>query len=145
MREFNEPTVHDALRATFGALWLDANSEVIMQRSVAFLPALRERYAFGRIFGHKRLQAASRPRRWLHVAVGPALPALLLARLTSKALRSRCLLRRFTLAAGPLVAMVLSWSWGEWIGYVSGRPPRTLILAADVKPAEDRDENTASI
>ncbi len=134
--QFNEPEVHDALRAKFGDLWLHPASEVVMHRAIAFLPCLRERYAFGRIFGYKRIEKESFMRRCVRAAVAPALPALLLGRMTAKVLRSRALARRFAGSLGPILALVFCWSWGEWIGYVTGRPPRTLTLAADLSAPE---------
>ena len=142
--QFNEPEVHDALRARFGPLWLSAGSEVVMHRSVAFLPCLRERYAFGRIFGYKRIERESLWRRSFRAAVAPALPALLLGRMTAKVLRSGTLTRRFAGSLGPILALVFCWSSGEWIGYLSGRPPRTLTLAADLGAPELRQDVTGT-
>lgn len=136
---FEEPAVHDALRARFGGvLWLTSASEVRMRRTVSLSAALEERYAFGRIFGHTRIAHMSPARRLLMMGLGLALPALLLGRMTAKALASPGLTRAFVRGLGPLTAMVLCWSWGEWLGYVTGRPPRRLRLASE-QPSSGQD------
>ena len=139
---FEEPTVHDALRKRFGALWLTSDSEVTMRRSVSFGQALRERYAFGRIFGHTRIAQVSRTRRWAYAAFAAALPVLLLGRMTLKACSSRKLFLNYLRSFGPLVAFVFYWSWGEWLGYVTGRPPQRLVLA--MEPSSDMAPETDS-
>jgi hypothetical protein len=53
--------------------------------------------------------------------------------MTAKALRSPSLTRAFLRALLPLVAMVLCWSWGEWLGYVTKRRPRSLVVAPEVR------------
>jgi len=128
---FEEPAVHNELSRRFGVLWLTSTSEVMMQRSVSFGEALRERYAFGRIFGHTRIAHVSPGRRWLYAAAAPALPVLLLGRMTLKAASSVRLFGNFMRAIVPVIALVLCWSWGELLGYVTGRPPRRLILAVE--------------
>ncbi len=135
---FEEPAVHDALRSRFGGvLWLTSASEVRMRRTVSLSAALEERYAFGRVFGHTRIAHMSGPRRILMTGLGLALPALLLGRMTSKALASPALTRAFLGGLGPLIAMVLCWSCGEWLGYVTGRPPTRLRLAAEQPSADE--------
>lgn len=128
---FEEAAVHQALQERFGPLWLTPDSEVTMRRSVAWGPALYERYAFGRIFGQTRTARLPASRRLLYAAAAPALPALLLWRMTSKAMRSPALLRAYLRALVPVVALVLSWSWGELLGYVTGRPPRALVVSPE--------------
>jgi hypothetical protein len=133
---FEEPAVHDALRERYGMLWLTPDSEVVMHRNVSFVGAVRERYAFGRIFGHTRGARLGPGRRALYGLLAPALPLLLLGRMTAKAMRSPALARSYFRAFPPLVALVVAWSFGEWLGYVSGRPPKSLVLAAELPPAD---------
>jgi hypothetical protein len=133
---FEEAAVHDALRASFGVLWLTPDSEVAMRRTVSCGDAIRERYAFGRIFGHTRGGRLSAGRRLLYAVLAPSLPLLLLGRMTGKAVRSPVLARHFLRGLAPLVVMVLAWSFGEWLGYVTGKPPRALVLAAERQPTD---------
>jgi hypothetical protein len=116
-----------------------ADSQVTMRRAVSLREALRERYAFGRIFGQTRATHLTPPRRALYSVLALALPALLLGRMTAKALRSPALLRRFLGALVPLVGLVLCWSFGEWLGYVTGRPPGALVLAPERGPRPRTD------
>lgn len=139
--DFHETAIHDALRARFGPLWLEPRSEVTMARHVKLRDALYERYAFGRLFGCKRIRFISRGRRLYYAILAPALPALLLLRMARKALRSRRLARAFLRSLLPLTAMVLTWSWGEWLGYVTGRHPRSLVVAPEIRTSR-RDAAT---
>lgn len=128
---FQQTEVNEALRERFGTLWMEPASEVAMHRSVSMRDACYERYAFGRLFAHARIANVSAPRRWLYATLAPALPAILLGRMMAKALRSARLAGPFLRALVPLVAMVLCWSWGEWLGYLTGRPPRSMVVAPD--------------
>jgi hypothetical protein len=142
---FEEPAVHNALRERFGELWLTSDSEVVMRRRVSIADALSERYGFGRIFGHTRIAHVSTARRVVFALAAPALPMLLVGRMTIKALRSPALMGHFLSAIFPLTAMVLCWSWGEWIGYITGRPPRRLLLAQERSPGDmSRDPRQAN-
>jgi glycosyl transferase family 2 len=133
---FHETAVNDALRGRFGELWLEPSAVVTMARHVTLSDALYERYAFGRLFGCTRLLFASPGRRLYYCVFAPALPVLLLARMARKALRSPASSGRFLRAAVPLTAMVLWWSWGEWLGYLTRRHPRSLLVAPELRAAE---------
>ena len=41
--------------------------------------------------------------------------------------------RAFLRALVPLVLMVLCWSWGEWLGYVTRRHPGSLVVAPEIR------------
>jgi hypothetical protein len=132
---FVEPAVHDALRRRFGPLWMVPEAEVTTTRSVRLRDAVKERYAFGRLFGSARIEGSAPSRRLLLAAAAPGLPLLLLARLTAKALGDERHARRFYRAFPQLVLLVLAWSWGEWLGYVTARGPRSLAAAPDARAA----------
>jgi hypothetical protein len=140
---FHETAVNEALRARFGPLWLEPRSEVAMRREVAFRDAVAERYAFGRLFGCTRLEHWPPARRWLAAALAPGLPVLLLGRMAAKALRSAGLARAVARALLPLLAMVLAWSLGEWLGYLTARHPGSLVVAPEIRAA-GRAEGTGS-
>ena len=132
---FQETEVNEALRARFGPLWMEPESEVAMHRSVSLRDALYERYAFGRLFACARIEHVPVSRRLLYAALAPALPAVLLSRMLVKALRAAHLLRHFLRALVPITAMVMCWSWGEWLGYLTGRPPRSMAVAPELGTA----------
>jgi hypothetical protein len=129
---FLEPEVHDQLRKRFGDLWLAPAAEVKVRRRVRFRDAVYERYAFGRLFGATRVRTLSLPRRLLHILLAPALPALLLGRLSAKALAGAETATRFIAALPALVVLVLAWSWGEGLGYLTGRRPARITTAPEL-------------
>lgn len=130
---FLEPEVHDQLRERFGDLWLAPAAEVRVRRRVRFRDAVYERYAFGRLFGATRVGTLSFPRRLLHVLLAPALPALLFGRLGAKALASTDTAAKFIRALPALAVLVLAWSWGEGLGYLTGRRPARITTAPEVE------------
>lgn len=129
---FHETAVNDTLRARFGPLWMEPDARVRMRRHVRFGDALRERYAFGRLFGCTRLQFVGTGRRWYYTCFAPALPVLLFGRMARVALPDLCLRRPFVRSIPCLVAMVLAWSWGEWLGYLTRRRPGALTTASEI-------------
>ena len=44
--------------------------------------------------------------------------------------------RGFLRAFVPLTLMVLWWSWGEWLGYVTGSYPSSLVVAPEIRAAQ---------
>ncbi|HEY9519617.1 MAG TPA: hypothetical protein VIQ98_10150 [Gemmatimonadales bacterium] len=128
---FLEPEVHDQLRKRFGDLWLAPAAEVRVRRNVRFRDAVYERYAFGRLFGATRVSTLSFLRRLLHVLLAPALPVLLFGRLAAKALASGGTAAKFLGALPALGVLVLAWSWGEGLGYLTGRRPARITTAPE--------------
>jgi len=132
---FHETAINDALRSRFGALWLTPAARVEMRRQVEFGAAVYERYAFGRLFGCTRLEFGSGLRRLYYLLLSPALPALLLFRMGRKAAAQPAAWRRFLRAVAPLTALVVAWSWGEWLGYLTRRRPSSLVVAPEIRSA----------
>lgn len=129
---FHETVVHEALRRRFGALWLLGDAPVRMQRTVRFRDAVRERYSFGRLFGCTRLDDLAADRRLFYALLAPGLPALLLGRMVVRAARRRETARAFLRSSPVLVALVVAWSWGEWLGYLTRRQPKALFVAPEL-------------
>jgi hypothetical protein len=123
---FVETAVNAALSARFGTLWLEPAAIVTLCRDITLRRAMHERYAYGRLFGASRLASCGPGRRLAYAIGAPLLPVLLLGRLTGAALRSRQQRPRFLRALPPLVVLVVSRSWGEWLAYLTGRPGRAL-------------------
>lgn len=128
---FHETAVNEALRVRFGTLWLTPRARVSMRRHVTLAEALRERYAFGRLFGCARLEFVGAMKRLYYTAFAPCLPVLLMFRMTRTALGRRCLARPFLRAWPVLLALSIAWSWGEWLGYLSRRRPDSLLAARE--------------
>jgi hypothetical protein len=129
---FHETNVHDALARRFGELFLVPGAVVRVNRHVAFGDAMYERFAFGRLFGATRVSDFSDLRRMWFALVSAGLPFLLLWRLGAKAFSDRKILARFSKAFPAVLALVLAWSWGEWLGYVTGRAPRSTKVAQEI-------------
>lgn len=129
---FHETEIHGALRERFGPLWLCPRAEVRVRRDVTYGDAIYERYAFGRLFGATRIAQSPTQRRIYYAAVAPALPFLLMARMAGKAKSDGTLMKQFLRALPTILLMVGAWSWGEWLGYVTGRRPRRISTAPEI-------------
>jgi hypothetical protein len=103
-----------------------------MSRRVGFSGAVKECYGQGRLFASKRVEFAGTRQRIAYMVLGSALPAVLLLRRAQAAFKRPDTRSRFLGALAPMIAMVLAWSWGEWMGYLTGRPARRLELAPEV-------------
>jgi hypothetical protein len=83
---------------------------------------MRERFAWGRVFGGQRAQRVSSVGRLALFAAAPAIPVVIVWRRLATALRRGYSLSSL-IAAGPvLAAMSLCWAAGEAAGYLTARP-----------------------
>jgi hypothetical protein len=130
---FLETEIHDALRDRFGPLEICADAEVTVRRNVLFGDAVYERYAFGRLFGSTRVANAGSGRRAYFSLLAPALPILLMGRMTAKAVSNPSARRQFVKALPSLLTMVGAWSWGEWLGYLTRRRPARVTTAPEIR------------
>jgi hypothetical protein len=83
---------------------------------------LKERIVWGRSYGGTRVRGLPLSRRLMYAAVCPALPLLLMSRVVRIAW---CRDNFWTGCMSVLpIVMLLStmWSYGEMVGYLSGRP-----------------------
>jgi hypothetical protein len=124
-----EIAVNEALAARYGQLWVDGECVVRTLPRGSLSSMLRERYQLARHFASERLRHWGPGKRWIYACGSPLLPAVLLGRMARRAAFTPGLRRRFLLALLPLSLMSLSWSCGEFLGYVTGRPPRRIDLA----------------
>jgi hypothetical protein len=119
--EFHEPGVHGALRQRGGTLWLSAGMLTYQQRQILFGPAIAERYAFGRLYGGQRVARVSAGRRLVLIALSPLLPLVMVVRVLQCVLRKGRYIGPCFAAMPYLVLFAVVWSWGELVGYVTGR------------------------
>lgn len=133
---FNETEVNEALKQRFGGLWLCPKAVVTVQRNVTAGDAIYERYAFGRLFGATRIAQSGITRRVSYSFLSPALPFLLMGRMIAKAAREPAQLLRLTRSLPMTIGMVSAWSWGEWLGYVTKRPPGRITTAPEIARSE---------
>jgi len=132
---FHETEIHRLLQQKFGPLYLWPDAEVRVRRNVLFGDAVYERYAFGRLFGATRVTHANLGRRLYFLAFSPALPLLLLGRMTARAMSNPEARTMFIKALPSLAALILAWSWGEWLGYLTRNRPRRITTAPEIEEA----------
>jgi hypothetical protein len=120
---FHESSINDALRAK-GDKAILAPAAVVSQHRLGLTlgAALKERYVWGRSYAASRSKLATTGKRLFWGAFSPALPLLMLTRMTLTAWKKRRTWAAFV-KAFPLTAMlIVSASWGEFMGYITGRP-----------------------
>jgi hypothetical protein len=149
--EFHEPIVHGALRARGETLWFSPRVVVQQQRSLRLGEAIRDRYIFGRLFGSGRITrgqgAGSKAqgtmsreqktgsallRRLIYMGGAALLPLLLVGRIAGQVLRKRRCGAAFVRGLPTLVLLNTAWGWGEFVGYVTGRPDASLTPQSQV-------------
>jgi hypothetical protein len=126
--EFHENQVHDALLALGETLWLEPRIVVRQKRLFSLHGAIRDRYAFGRLFGSTRAAPASIGRRMVYLAFSLPLPALLVWRVAGHVFRKRRCRWAFVLSLPALLLICTVWAWGEFAGYLTGRPEASLAV-----------------
>ncbi len=124
--EFHETSVNWTLQAKGKVLWLSPKIVVRQQRSLTFHRAIRERYAFGRLFASTRVASMTLLQRLSHAVCSIPLPLLLTGRVMVHVLRKRRYLNEFIRALPMIGLMTTVWSWGELVGYLTGRPADSL-------------------
>ena len=124
--EFHENLIHAALRARGQSLWLSPRIVVRQRRQMTLRNAIRDRYAFGRLFGSTRVEGMSLAGRLKFMVLCLVLPALLLLRVASHLLRTRRYVAASLRALPALVLISIVWAWGEFVGYITMRPDRSL-------------------
>ena len=122
--KFYEPGVNEALRSR-GELVALAPDMLLYQhrQGLRVGSALRERFVWGRSYAALRGRLAPH-RRVLWALFSPALPVLLLARMTAMAWKKRRTLAPYVKALPLTSILLVSWGLGELAGYVTGRPAR---------------------
>lgn len=119
---FHETLVNWDLCARGHQLRLDPGMTVYqMRRTLRLLPALYERYVWGRSFAGTRCAGISTGKRVVLAGLSFLLPLVLTWRIFSRGMGKK----RHTgklLAALPLIFVLqVFWAWGEFVGYVTGR------------------------
>ena len=119
---YHETTVHWALQRAGETLYLTPDLVVDQFRDDLRLGSLLgERFAWGRLFAYTRARETGPARRAVLGVLAPLLPALLFVRhaRTQLAAPTRS---RFILASPVVLVLLIAWSLGEALGYVTGRP-----------------------
>jgi hypothetical protein len=122
---FHETTVNWALTSRGEKLALSPEVIVFQHRDGLDIgSALKERYVWGRSYAATRSQLLDRPRRLVHAALAPALPAILLYRMAGNVFRKGRNVGRFAKALPLTALLTVSWSLGEFLGYLTARTSR---------------------
>jgi hypothetical protein len=129
---FQESAVNAGLRAAGKKLALAPAAVVNQHRlGLELWTAMKERYVWGRSYAAMRGNLAGTPRRLVWAALVPALPLLILARMTLMAYRKRRTFAVFVRAFPYTALLIVGWSWGELTGYLSG------TVNSESRPAEN--------
>ena len=128
--EFHENVVHAALAAKGQSLWLSPRILVRQKRQISLRDAVRDRYAFGRLFGSTRVEGANAAARLKLTLVAVLIPVLLLARVAAHIVRTRRYAGAFLRALPALLLISAVWAWGEFVGYLTARPDQSLTARA---------------
>jgi hypothetical protein len=119
---YHESELHRELRARGALLWATPDAVVETQRQgLTLIGLLRERVAFGRVFGWTRARRASIGRRLAWLALAPVLPPLLTARRLAEAARSGSLDGGFVAALPAILLLSCAWVAGEALAVVTRR------------------------
>jgi hypothetical protein len=129
---FHEASVTAALRSKGQQIVL-APAAVLHQhrQGLRVSSALRERFVWGRSYAATRARLARLSQRAFWAVFAPALPALMMARMTRMAWQKRRTMNAFLKAFPLTCALAVSWSCGEWVGYVTGRANSAGSQAAE--------------
>lgn len=120
---YHETTVHWALRRAGETLYLAPAPVVDQMRGQLHLPALlAERFSWGRLFAYTRAREVSFPKRMALAFLAPFLPPLLFARQARLQAVKRVTLTKFVRAAPVVLLLLISWSIGETLGYLTAEP-----------------------
>lgn len=90
------------------------------KKSFGFAYFMGQRYHYSRSFAAMRAARLTPARKWACALATPALPLLMLARITRRILRKQVHLGWFAAAFPLLCLFMVSYAWGEFAGYVSG-------------------------
>jgi len=122
---YHETGLHDELRRRGHTLWLTPALVVRQDRGrIRLGAALRERYAWARLYAGRRVAEVPAGTRWLLAASSPLLVPLLLQRQAREAWSRGAHRGSFLRSLPLLLLMAVMRSAGEMAGYVTGRATR---------------------
>jgi hypothetical protein len=120
---YNEARVHGALASHGEILALSPDVIVAQHRLNLHLgPVLVERYVWGRSFAAVRVQSVPASRRAMFAILCPLLPFVLFFRQLGNVVRTKRNRGAFVRSSPVTAVLNVVWSWGEFVGYVTGHP-----------------------
>ena len=129
---FHETAVNAALRADGGKLALSPTMVVRQNRGrLRLAAALRERFIWGRSYAGTRSALVKPAARAALALLSPVLPGVLLLRMVLHVRSKRRGFGPFLRALPFTTLLVVAWSAGELVGYLTGRASAFGVPAAD--------------
>jgi hypothetical protein len=120
---YHETTVHWALTRAGETLFLSNEFAVDQMRDDLSLGGLvSERVGWGRLFAYTRAREIGLGKRLVLAAMAPLLPLLLFFRLARHQAAKKRTLGKFVMASPVVLLLLATWSLGEMIGYLTGKP-----------------------
>jgi len=118
---YHETSVNWELRRRGKQLRLDRRMAAYQTRcGLRLLPALRERYVWGRSFAGTRVREIGAARRAIMTCLSFLLPAVLTLRIVRQAVSRGRHLNRLAAALPLILLLETIWAAGELVGYVTG-------------------------
>jgi hypothetical protein len=122
-KRYHETTVHWDLARRGETLWLTPELVVWQRRrGLSAGSIVRERVEWGRLFAYTRAREGGTGRRLVYAMTSPLLPLVLFVRHARMQASKRVAFGRFLRVSPFVVLFLAAWSWGELVGYVTGKP-----------------------
>lgn len=119
---FHEPLVHRALERGGESLFVSPDLIVDQMRDhLSMGSLLRERVAWGRLFGALRARQTSPARRAMLVVASPLVPGLLFARIVRDQVAKGGSLARLAKVSPAAILLLTVWAAAEALGTLTGR------------------------
>ena len=120
---YNEARVHGALASRGEVLALSPDVIVFQHRlNLRLMLVLIERYVWGRSFAAVRVQGVTAARRAIYAVLCPVLPFVLFLRQLGNVVRTKRNRAAFLKALPVTFLLDIVWSYGEFVGYLTGHP-----------------------
>jgi hypothetical protein len=120
---FREVVINGALIARGEKVMLRPEVVIYQNRcNLDFTSALRERFIWGLSYAATRRALMGTTRRLVYSVLSLGLPVILLLRMSRTAWSRRIHFKKFISALPIIVVLLISWSFGESVGYLAPRP-----------------------
>lgn len=122
-KSFHEPTVNGALASRGELLILNPRQIIYETRTnLRLLPALVERFVWGRSFAGVRAQQSGSLKRWMLAALSWMIPFVRGRRIVTRSLQRNRHVKQMLTALPAICLLETFWALGEFVGYVTARP-----------------------
>jgi hypothetical protein len=118
---YHETSVHWELRRRREQITLDPKMIVFQTRNLKIMPALFERFVWGRSFAGTRSSEIIRSKRLVFAFFSFLLPFVLTARIAVRGFGKRRHLPKLFAALPLIFVLETIWASGEFVGYVTGK------------------------